>query len=101
MANQIIVELHLHGSRAVVRGVFEALEGLNSSEGARLLLAGRSTLDEAISRPLIRPADRGEFTRYILYLPFPSLPAPSHHSSDAPSSLVAWIFWRSREWPTS
>jgi tRNA modification GTPase len=42
-----VVELHLHGSRAVVKGVFEALEQLDDPE------AGHA----------IRPAGPGEFTR--------------------------------------
>ena len=42
-----VVELHLHGSRAVIKGVFEALEYLDSPPDDRA----------------IRPAGPGEFTR--------------------------------------
>jgi tRNA modification GTPase len=42
-----VVELHLHGSRAVIKGVFEALEHL----------------DDPNSQRAIRPAAPGEFTR--------------------------------------
>lgn len=42
-----VVELHLHGSRAVIKGVFEAL----------------AHLDVPSSGKAIRPAARGEFTR--------------------------------------
>jgi tRNA modification GTPase len=41
-----VVELHLHGSKAVIRGVFEALEHLDDP-----------------STRVIRPAGAGEFTR--------------------------------------
>ena len=42
-----VVELHVHGSRAVIKGVFEALEHL----------------DDPLSGRAIRPAAPGEFTR--------------------------------------
>jgi tRNA modification GTPase len=42
-----VVELHVHGSRAVIKGIFEALEHL----------------DDPSSNRAIRPAARGEFTR--------------------------------------
>jgi hypothetical protein len=44
------VELHVHGSRAVVQGVTQALIALNSSDGG------------GQGGGVIRPADRGEFT---------------------------------------
>jgi tRNA modification GTPase len=40
-----VVELHIHGSRAVILGVFNALDNLNNN------------------RLRVRPAERGEFTR--------------------------------------
>lgn len=49
-----IVELHVHGSRAVILGIFKALENLNGV-----------SINEVNSENnlRIRPADRGEFTR--------------------------------------
>ena len=49
-----IVELHIHGSRAVILGIFKALEDLD----------GVSIDEVNIEKKIrIRPADRGEFTR--------------------------------------
>lgn len=63
-----IVELHVHGSRAVILGVFEAL---NSIDGSSLVGDGQGNDtttrndEEGESKNLIkvRPAERGEFTR--------------------------------------
>ncbi len=46
-----VVELHIHGSRAVISGVFQSLEDMNHDD----------YIKERGSR--IRPAERGEFTR--------------------------------------
>jgi len=48
-----IVELHCHGSRAVVQGVLSALSSLNS----------RNLPTESKKRLALRPADPGEFTQ--------------------------------------
>lgn len=42
-----VVELHLHGSRAVISSVFEAM----------------NRIGEALNQGVIRPAEKGEFTR--------------------------------------
>lgn len=42
-----VVELHLHGSRAVISSVFEAM----------------NRIGEHLSQGIIRPAEKGEFTR--------------------------------------
>ena len=47
-----IVELHCHGGRAVILGIFNALESIDE-----LLVSGDGRLGR------IRPAERGEFTR--------------------------------------
>lgn len=57
-----IVELHLHGSRAVVLGIFNAMEVLDEQL--------RSSYDDATkssSQTTIRPAERGEFTRRAFF----------------------------------
>jgi tRNA modification GTPase len=42
-----VVEFHVHGSRAVIKAIFEAFQNLNNRE----------------NNQIIRPAERGEFTR--------------------------------------
>ena len=60
-----IVELHCHGGRAVILGVFGALEHLDDTLAATLRQqgAGDDGSSGGARRSGIRPADRGEFTR--------------------------------------
>jgi tRNA modification GTPase len=60
-----IVELHCHGGRAVILGVFGALEQLDDTLAATLRQqgAGDDGSSGGARRGGIRPADRGEFTR--------------------------------------
>lgn len=51
-----VVELHTHGSRAVIQGVFAALEYLDTNPSIYLS-------DESNTNGGIRAAERGEFTR--------------------------------------
>ena len=52
-----VVELHVHGSRAVIMGIFAAL---NYLDGKVILMGDNNVSNRKLS---IRPADRGEFTR--------------------------------------
>lgn len=54
-----VVELHVHGSRAVIKGVFDGLGYLNNND---------ETIDDIdigspVKKIAVRPAERGEFTR--------------------------------------
>ena len=52
-----VVELHVHGSRAVIMGIFAAL---NYVDGKIILMEDNNVSNGKLS---IRPADKGEFTR--------------------------------------
>ena len=54
-----IVELHCHGSRAVVQGVLSALSSLNF----RKIASGNNDDSRRRRRMALRPADPGEFTQ--------------------------------------
>eukprot|EP00581_Thalassiosira_minuscula_P018092 CAMPEP_0183711766 /NCGR_PEP_ID=MMETSP0737-20130205/7174_1 /TAXON_ID=385413 /ORGANISM="Thalassiosira miniscula, Strain CCMP1093" /LENGTH=559 /DNA_ID=CAMNT_0025940333 /DNA_START=207 /DNA_END=1883 /DNA_ORIENTATION=+ len=59
-----IVELHCHGSRAVVQGVLAALSSLHFQKVPSLSSNGdSSTGNKTLKRLALRPADPGEFTQ--------------------------------------
>lgn len=61
-----VVELQTHGSRAVIKGVLDALGGADTDlldSSVSSVVGGKSNGDEASSFPRLRPAERGEFTQ--------------------------------------
>lgn len=63
-----VVELHVHGSRAVILGVFKALEFLDGKSHKAIAIDSKLSLIGTAQAEIdvnfsIRPADRGEFTR--------------------------------------
>ena len=63
-----VVELHTHGSRAVILGVFQALEYLNQAPSTTSSSASEESIGSNVEsmsgmKGSVRPAERGEFTR--------------------------------------